>query len=206
MSERAPRLAVLGWSDRTERLLSELRARGGYAVVGVGERSAAALIRARRATNAPCFQHTAEMVRRLDYDALLLADPAATEELASAAASRGAQLIAEAEALPAAALDALATAAVRHSVPLALARPLLRHPAIEALIALIGGDAMWRPALVSLDLGGPRSTEAQVRDAVALATRLFADAPAQVTAASAPAANHLRAVALPRGRAARPRR
>ena len=41
-------------------------------LVGVADRRTASLIRARRATNASCFQHTAEMVRRLDYDALLI--------------------------------------------------------------------------------------------------------------------------------------
>ena len=193
MSTGTPTLAVLGWSDRAERLLPQLHAQGGFTVAGVGDRSATALIRARQATNAPCFQHTAEMVRRLDYDALLIADGASGSDLAGAAAARGAQLIAVADALPAAALGAAATAAVRHGVALALSRPLLHEPAIEALLSLLEDDPDWRPALAGIELRGPRPVEEQLRDAVALASGLLATSPLRVTAAAAPAANHLAA-------------
>ena len=193
MLTATPTIAVLGWSDRAERLLPQLHAQGGFTVAGVGDRSATALIRARQATNAPCFQHTAEMVSRLDYDALLIADGASGVDLAGAAAARGARLIAVADALPAAALDAAATAAVRHGVALALSRPLLHQSAIEALLSLPEDDPDWRPALAGVELRGPRPVEEQLRDAVALASGLLPASPLRVTAAAAPAANHLAA-------------
>jgi predicted dehydrogenase len=193
MPDRAPRLAVLGWSDSVEQLLPQLCSLLGFSIVGVGDRSAAALIRARRSTNAPYFQHTAEMIRRLEYDVLLVADTDAAIELVPRAASRGAHLIGEASSLSASALDAVATAAVRRGVPLALARPLLRRPAVEAALQLVRDDARWRPSLVTIELGGPRAEEQQLRDAVALATRLVPEPPHQVTAAAAPSARHVAA-------------
>ena len=133
------------------------------------------------------------MVSRLDYDALLIADGASGVDLAGAAAARGARLIAVADALPAAALDAAATAAVRHGVALALSRPLLHQSAIEALLSLPEDDPDWRPALAGVELRGPRPVEEQLRDAVALASGLLPASPLRVTAAAAPAANHLAA-------------
>ena len=185
MSKQPSQLAVLGWSDRIEQLLPLLEARAGMRLAGVGDRRTASLIRARRATNAPCFQHTAEMVRRLDYDALLIGGAEPAVELAATAAGRGADLLAEGDALSAEALDAVPPAAVRHGVALALVRPPLRSSGVEALSELLASDPEWRPSLVTMELSGPRSAAALLRDGVALSTRLLGTAPAHVSAALA---------------------
>ena len=177
-------LAVLGWDERVERVLPLLEAHAGCRLVGVGDRSGVALVRARAATGAPCFQHTAEMVRRLDYDALLITDPEAGAELANTAAARGADLFAFGDALPRAALEAFATAAVRHGVALALLRPLLQSSGVAHVRALAAGDPSARPALLTLELQDRRRPEALLRDAVALAVRLLGAAPERVTAAA----------------------
>ena len=177
-------LATLGWDRRVERALPLLEAHAGCRLVGVGDRSGVALVRARAATGAPCFQHTAEMVRRLDYDALLIADPEAGAELANTAAARGAHLFAFGDALPSAALEAVATAAVRHGGALALLRPLLQSSGVAHVRALAAGDPSARPTLLTLELQDRRRPESLLRDAVALAVRLLAAAPERVTAAA----------------------
>ena len=175
-------LAILGWKERVERVLPLLEAHAGCRLVGVGDRSGVALVRARAATGAPCFQHTAEMVRRLEYDALLITDPEAGAELANTAAAPGADLFAFGDALPGTALGALATAAVRHGVALALLRPLLQSSGVAHVRALAAGDPSARPALLTPELQDRRRPESLLRDAVALAVRLLGAAPERVTA------------------------
>ena len=178
-------LAILGWDERVERILPLLEAHAGCRLVGVADCSGVALVRARAVTGAPCFQHTAEMVRRLDYDALLIADAEAGADLASSAAARGADLFALGDVMPSAALEALATAAVRHGVALALLRPLLQGSGVAHVRALVAGNADARPDLLTIELQDRRPPEALLRDAVALATRLLEAAPERVSAAAA---------------------
>jgi hypothetical protein len=176
------RLAILGWDDRVRPLLAPLEAYAGLCVAGVGDRGGTALVRARGATGAPCFQHPAEMLRRLDYDALLVASAEADAELAGTAAARGADLIALGDVLPGAALEAVATAAVRHGVALAIVRPLLRGAGFEAVADLL---AETSPAeLLSIEVHDQRPSQAILRDAVALALRTLQATPQRVTAAA----------------------
>ena len=177
------RIAVLGWGEAAERLVPSVAARADWRLVGVADQRGIALVRARRATGAACFQHPAEMLRRLDYDLLLIDDPEASE-LGSIAASRGADLLVAGESMPAAALEELATAAVRHGGTLTVFRPLLRSHGVAQIAALGAVDAGWRPSYLAIDVQDEHGVEPQLRDAIALAMRLIGRAPERVTAAA----------------------
>ena len=87
------RLAVCGWDEQSAALLRAISLRTDLRVVAIGDDRPAALVRARAATGLPCYQHVREMLRAVDYDAVLIGDTADRETLLEIASERGASIL-----------------------------------------------------------------------------------------------------------------
>ncbi len=138
-TQRSPvPLAVCGWDEEAREALLALEATGAFAGCAVGDRSGSALVRARRETALPCFQHVSEMVRGAEYEAILFADAEALASGAVVAAARGAHLLVLADRVGGEALASVAAAASANHVPLSLLQPALRDAGVAALPEMIG--------------------------------------------------------------------
>lgn len=178
------RLAVCGWDEQSAALLRALTLRSDLRAVAIGDDRPAALVRARAATGLPCYQHLREMLRAVDYDALLIGDAADREALLEIASERGAAIILRGDAADARALRA-ATDAVSAGVPsLTIARPELNHAGVDLLTSLTTGDADWTPDLVQIEVNDANGIDAAINTAVALTTRLQPEAATQVVVAT----------------------
>lgn len=171
------RLALCGWTEEAPRLLRALQLRARLEPVAVGDRHAVQLVRARGATGLPCYQHVLEMLRTVALDAVVIADPASTDELADTAAAHGADLLLHGDAMNGAALQAAVEAARRHHVALAVLRPRLRSAGVAFLTDLVAADASWQPRFATIDIAGPGSAMMHLRTAVALTARLMPTLP-----------------------------
>lgn len=179
------RIAVFGWDEATRPQLEVLERVAGLRPIAVGDRRPAALVRARRATGLPCYQHVLEMLRAADYDAALINAATGGAQAVQAAAARGAALLVVGAHADAATLMEAAEAALRYRVPLTILRPRLRQAGLAFTLGLAAADARWRPRYLDLAIAGgvsPGATGAAalLRDAVAIACALFGASPAQV--------------------------
>lgn len=167
-THRSPsRLAVCGWDEHAREALTALEATGAFVGAAIGDRSGSALVRARRDTGLPCFQHVAEMVRAAEYDAILFAGALAhAEELPAGtmiAAARGAHLFLLAEGASGAALLSAATAATAHGVPLTLLQPAMHDPGLADLARTVAaGD----PVYLDITVEAPTEADLLLRTAV----------------------------------------
>lgn len=176
------RIAVYGWDEHSALLVQALERAGGLVAVAVGDRRAAALVRARQATGLPCYQHVLEMLRSADYDAALIGATAAAPQVAQQAAAHGAALLLVGDQAEGATLLQAAESALHHSVPLLVIRPRLQQVGLAFLFSLAAADSGWRPRFLDLSLSGAGAVPALLRDAVAIAGRLLPDLPAQAVA------------------------
>lgn len=179
---RSRRLAVLGWHPGTRELVEALIEHAKARTVAVGDTSAFALIRARGAMHASCFQHVLEMVRTVDYELLLIGDDAYGAKAAAMAAQRGATILLDGARLSAATIEAAANAALRHGVPFVLLRPALHTTAIEVAREQFETARAATPRFVSLDLEGDRPAVQSLGDAVGALLALTPATPQHVVA------------------------
>lgn len=186
LAEASPgvaRLAVCGWSNAAAEALAALEHTGAFQGVAIGDRSALALVHARRETHAPCYQQVGEMVRSADYDAILFADPDEVPGSAMAAAARGARLILLAEAMTAAALQAASTAASVHDVPVTLLHPARHDAGLRDLAKLVSTEAS-PAAFLDVSLEAPIDAPVLLRTAVAHVAALLPEMEATVRASA----------------------
>lgn len=180
---RQRRLAVLGWRTGTRSVVEALAEHARARTVAVGDTRAFALIKARGALHASCFQHVLEMVRSVDYDLLLIGDDTYGAQAAEVAARRGATILVDAARLSAATLEAAATAAQRHDAPFVLLQPGLPLEALEAVAAHLPRQPVMEPQFASIDIEGGEPAAESLRDAVAALLSLTATVPLSVAAA-----------------------
>lgn len=177
-----PRIAVVGWDDRSPQVLDALERAAGLVPVAVGDRRGAALVRARQATGLPCYQHLLEMLRNTACDTALIGATSGAAQVAQTAAARGMSLLVIGATADGATLLQAAESALHHAVPLAVIRPRLQEAGLAFLCTLAAGESGWRPRYLELTLAGAGGVPALLRDAVAIAGRLFPDLPVQVLA------------------------
>ncbi len=163
------RLAICGWDEHALVALEALEATGAFRGAAIGDRSGAALVRARRETALPCYQRVSEMVRAENYDAILFTDPHDIPAEAMVAAARGAHLLLLGESMPGTALLSAASAATAHGVPLTLLQPSMHDPGIEDLAASLGEG----PRYLDITVEAPADAALLLRTAVAHASRLL---------------------------------
>lgn len=180
------RLIVCGWDEDAaallETLLAELRGRARLQAVAVGDGHASQLVRARAATQLPCYQHLRELVRGVPHDAVLLGAAGVASEVALTATLSGADLLALGDRLDSESLELVADAAVHHGVALALLRPALRASGLTFLSELVDADPRWTPLALDIELSDQREASYILRDLVAAATRLVPVAPLELCA------------------------
>ncbi len=177
-------LAVFGWRDGLAGLLCRLEQRASLRAVAVGDRHATRLVQARSETGLPCYQHLLEMARATEYDAAYIGTSALAGEIADHAASRGADLLVNGDDMDGEAMSAVAAAAVRHGVALAVLRPALRSAGYAFLSGLAASDSRWQPRFLSLEMRGARPASTLMRDTVAAAIQLSSEEPLEVTASA----------------------
>lgn len=164
-------LAVCGWTPETSEALAALEKTGRFAATGIADASGAALIRARKETDLPCFQQVRQFLASAAYDAVLIASPQAAP-VAALAAARGADLLVLAAACDADTIESAAEAARAHRVRLALIRPESHDAGIGDLLRLVGSSGEWDPHYVDVTVEGPTDTDRLLGAAVSHATRI----------------------------------
>jgi hypothetical protein len=127
-----------------------LETSGAFGAVAVGDYSGSALVRARqdtatRAEPLPGFQQVADMLRGVDYDAVLLGDPDGLVAAVTIAAARGKAVVLLADAVRGADLEAAADTATTHGVPLTLLQPARHDAGMDDLRRLVASDPAWTP-------------------------------------------------------------
>lgn len=180
---RERRLAVLGWRSGTPALVDALTEHARARTVAVGDTRAFALIRARGALQASCFQHVLEMVRTVDYELLLIGDDTYGAQAAEVAARRGATLLVDASRLSAATLEAAASTAQRYGVPFVLLQPGLPIEALEAVGTQLPPLVAATPQFTGVDIEADQPAVQSLRDAVASLLSLTSGTPLNVAAA-----------------------
>ena len=174
---------MLGWRPGTRALVEALAEHGRTRTVAVGDTRAFALIKARGALQASCFQHVLEMVRSVDYELLLIGDDTYGAQAAEVAARRGATLLVDAARLSAATLEAAAGAAQRHGVPFVLLQPGLPLEALEAVAAELPPQASGGPQFGAVDVEAHQVAVESLREAAAALLSLTSAVPLVVAAA-----------------------
>jgi len=182
---RERRLAVLGWRSGTRALVEALAEQARARTVAVGDTRAFALIRARGAMQASCFQHVLEMVRTVDYELLLIGDDTYGAPAAEVAARRGATILVDSARLSAATLEAAASTAQRHGVPFACLHPGLPIEALEAALGQMPAQSTSTAQFVAVDIEADQPAVQSLRDAVAALLSLTSAVPLSVAAAGA---------------------
>ncbi|MEE8337020.1 MAG: hypothetical protein V3R95_03065 [Dehalococcoidia bacterium] len=181
------RLAIFGWDDDLPRLLSRLDRHASLTAIAVGAQGAAELLQARNATGLACYRHLLPMARSEQYDAVLIGGDELAGEIASAAAERGADLIARADRLDAESLSAVASAAVQHGVAMSVIRTAFPAPALGMLAALAAEDEQWRPRSLQLDWQADAPAASLLAAALAGITAVCPSQPSQVVVSGAAA-------------------
>lgn len=179
------RLLVCGWDDDTEALLEALRLHAALQAVAVGDQRGANLVRARAATQLPCYQHLLPMVGRIDYDAALIGTSEVAAELAAGAAGHDGDLLLLGDRMNAEALETAVTSATRRGVAFAVLRPALRTAGYTFLTEMMGADPRWSPSVLDIEVRDERPALGLLRDALAAATRLTGNTPLSVVASAA---------------------
>ncbi len=166
-----PALAICGWTPDAAEAVAALVEGGRYRAVAIADTSGAALVRARRDTGLPCFQQMRQFVASGDYDAVLIASPAAAD-LVPLAAARGADLLVLASACDADTLETAAEAARAHGVRLTLLRPEAHDPGLSDLARLLASSPDWQPSYLDITVEGATEVERLLGAAVAHAIRI----------------------------------
>ena len=174
------RLAVCGWDEQSAALLRAISLRTDLRVVAIGDDRPAALVRARAATGLPCYQHVREMLRAVDYDAVLIGDTADRETLLEIASERGASILLRGAVADGRTLRAAISSVGSGSDSLNIARPELNHAGIDLLTSLTSGEADWAPDLVQIELSDASGVETAINTAASLVVRLQAEGATQV--------------------------
>ncbi len=178
------RLVVCGWDERSAALVRALALRTDLRAVAIGDDRPAALVRARAATGLPCYQHLREMLRAVDYDAVLIGDATDREALLELATERGASILLRGDVADARTLRSATDAVSAGTNALNVVRPELNHAGVDLLTSLAGGDADWAPNLVQIEVNDADGIDTAVHTAVALVARLQPESATQVVVAT----------------------
>lgn len=187
------RLAIFGWSPSTPALVHALAEGARLEPAAVGDERSAALARARRALEIPCFHHVAAMARLADYDVALIGAGDVSAEIAASAAHRGADLLLDGAFADGDSLVRAAAAAIRHGVALVVFRPWLRAAGLPWVTARL---AEAPPDLLVIDAVEERLAISLLRDLVALTARIAGVDMLDLAASPAGAAEDPGAIAL----------
>jgi hypothetical protein len=178
------RLAVCGWDEETAALLRAISLRSDLRATAIGDDRPAALVRARTATGLPCYQHLREMLRAVDYDAVLIGDAADREALLEIAGEHRARILLRGDVADAPTLRAASDAVAVGAGGLNVLRPELNRAGLDLLAGLTEGDADWLPELLQVEIAAPEGVPDALGTAAALVVRLQAK---QATAVAATA-------------------
>lgn len=178
------RLAVCGWDEQTARLVRAISLRSDLRATAIGDDRAAALVRARAATGLPCYQHVREMLRAVDFDAVLVGDTADREALLQMAAEQRASILLRGDSADSYTLRAATDAVAMGARGLSVLRPELGHAGIDLLTSLTNGDVDWTPHTIQLEIDSADTTIAALNTAVALIARLQPEPATQVVTAA----------------------
>ena len=178
------RVAVCGWDQQTAALLRAIAQRTDLRPVAIGDDRPAALVRARTATGLPCYQHLREMLRAVDYDAVLIGEAADPEALLQLAAEHRASILLRGDVANARTLRAAADAVSAGAAGLNILRPELNHAGFDLLTGLTTGDAGWEPYLVQIDLSAALGMDVGLNAAAGLIARLQPEPASQVIASA----------------------
>jgi hypothetical protein len=166
------RLAVCGWDERTAALLRAISLRSDLRAVAIGDDRPASLVRAKSATGLPCYQHLREMLRAVEYDAVLISDTADREALVQLAAERHASVLIRGDVANASTLRAATEAVSTGAEALSIVRPEFHHAGIELLRNLTNSDLEWAPQVLHIELSDPNGVAAALSAVSALVVRL----------------------------------
>lgn len=154
------RLAVCGWNDDIRDALTALEATGAFRGVAVGHYAASTLVRARtdtadRVDPLPAFRQVPEMLRSIEYDAILVGDADGVAEATTIAATRGSSVILLADSVRGSELESAADAAAVHGVNLSLLQPARHDAGMDDLRQLLSGAADWSPHYLDITVEAP---------------------------------------------------